>query len=89
METVYKSYKAIQWNGEDKESFKIDLDMYIFNIIIEDDGTPTLQINYYTDIKLTNWLVYSPYKYKWKVYTNSEYISTFKTLKQIQNENQF
>lgn len=72
METVYKSYEAIQYNGTNQNKFYTLLAKY----------------NIFEPVAISDWLVYSPYKYKWKVYTNSEYISTFKTLKQIQDENQ-
>ncbi len=72
METIYKSYKGIQWDCKNE---------FVNNNETERDP------RFYWKMKEKDWIVYSPYKEKWKKYTDKEFKRDFKTLKQIQDEN--
>lgn len=86
---VYKEFDAIQWNGENTNEITSKLN--VINIIgIDKSSLPpqpdtiivSSQEGNFT-IKVSNWLVYSPYKDQWKVYADEEFQSTFKTLEQV------
>jgi hypothetical protein len=80
---VYKNYRAIQYNQENLDAVNELLDSFNLNSIDRSFFSPMGFIH----IKPGDWLVYSPYKEKWKKYTDEEFQQDFKTLEHIQNDN--
>lgn len=64
---VYKEFEAIQYIGTNSDEFEKLFTKY----------------NIREAIKVSDWLVYSPYKDIWKVYTDAEFEKDFKALEQL------
>lgn len=64
---VYKQFDAIQYIGTNQNEFSELLTKY----------------NIFEPVAISDWLVYSPYKDQWKVYTDKEFNKDFKTLEQL------
>lgn len=78
---VYKEFDAIQWNGENTDEITSleAVTNHINNVdsitlIFEDYIEITIQR---VTLNITDWLVFSPYKQRWKKYTNEEFKRDF------------
>lgn len=83
---VYKSYKAVQWNGGNEEEIIKVLNMNPSKITTINSSNGTFIYSPIGNIWRTDWIVYSPAKNEWKVYKDEQLKKDFKTLDQIQDE---
>ena len=89
MINVYKEFDAIQFDGSNNydiynrngvcsvvnNPMYITLEFYIGNILDF--------ITYSVTLNISDWLVYSPYKDEWKVYTDKEFQEIFKRKEEL------